>query len=313
MVLLTFVGTTDIKLIEESRGPALSAVLGLKPKHVVLIATTGDGVRHDLLAGAVQFNKLIKRVVPGTKTSIVDMEISDPTDHNEIYPKLREIVQSFSNDNTELVAAISSGTPSMQVCWILLAESGDAKLRLYRTVETELTDKPLRPVHLDSALPRIIALEEENRQLRQIVIRPLELFIRQGIVKVGTDIIHLSPTQFAFYRFFIERIRQSKGAGDHRYRVSSRMMDDAFTETIDAYLLESFPDRADSDGTYGKKKQRMIPAEQFRSTISKLNKKFHESLDEHLAGYYTINHVGPKQARSYGVSLDHTQIRIKDR
>ena len=311
MLLMTFVGTTDVKLIEESKGPAISAVLELNPKSVVLIATAGSGVRHDLIDGAAQFAKLVTRLSPGTKTTIVTMDIDDPTDHNEIYPKLREIVHTHGSTRTPMVAAISSGTPSMQVCWILLAESGDAKIKLYRTVERELTDKPLREVRLDSALPRIVALEEENRQLRQIAILPLSLHVDEGIVKVGNTIINLSPQQFAYYRFFAERTKALKGGNDSYYRVSSRVMDEAFTNRVNAFLDESFPHRADSDGTYGRKKPKIIPAEYFRSTLSKINKKFDDALDETLAHYYTINHIGPKQARSYGLMIDHEKIRIR--
>jgi hypothetical protein len=311
MQLLTFVGTTDVKLIEESKGPAISAVLELKPKSVVLIATTGTGAKHDLLGGAAQFAKLIHRVSPATKTSIVTMDLLDPTDHNEIYPKLRDIVHNHGATRMPMVAAISSGTPSMQVCWILLAESGDAKIKLFRTIERELTDKPLREVRLDSALPRIIALEQENRQLRQIAIQPLALNITGGTVKVGNTIINLSPQQFAYYRFFAERAKFTKGGSDSHYRVSSRVMDEAFTTQIRAFLDESFPDRADSDGTYGKKRSQQIPTEYFRSTISKINKKFDDALDETLADYYKIKHVGPKQARSYGLPITHEKIRIR--
>ncbi|MBU3742584.1 MAG: hypothetical protein FGM24_09920 [Candidatus Kapabacteria bacterium] len=311
MVLFTFVGTTDVKLIDEAKGPALTAVLELKPRQVVLIATTGDGVRFDLIDGAARFAKLVKRVAPATRTSIVTMDIDDPTDHNEIYPKLREIVQSHSNTKSPLVASISSGTPSMQVCWILLAESGDAGIKLYRTIERELTDKPLREVRLDSSLPRIRTLEAENKQLRQIAIRPIEILIDKGMVKVGQTIIDLSPIQFAYYRFFLERIKAAKGGSDPRYRVSARVMDDEFVAKVDQYLKESFPDRADSDGTYGKKKSKMTPTENFRSTISKLNRKFTDALDEDLAEYYTIRYIGPRQARSYGLRLEHTHVRIR--
>lgn len=311
MVLMTFVGTTDIKLIDERKGPAIAAVLELQPTSVVLIATTGAGARHDLLDGAAQFAKLVKREAPGARTSIVTMDIDDPTDHNEIYPKLRDIVQAHAQPHVPLVAAISSGTPSMQVCWILLAESGDARITLYRTVERELTDRPLREVRLDSALPRIIALEEENKHLRQIAIQPLALRIHDGIVTVGSTIIGLSPMQFAYYRFFVERIKAAKGGSDASYRVSARVMDDAFTSKIDAYLNESFPDRSDSDGRYGGKKSRVIPTEYFRSTLSKINKKFSDSLDESLADYYIIHVVGPKQARKYGLRIDHEKIRIR--
>jgi hypothetical protein len=311
MVLFSFVGVTDINLIDELRGPALSAIRGLNPKNIVLIATTGDGVRYDILGGAARLQKAIKKVAQGVKVSIVTMDIDDPTDHNDIYPKLRDIVHTYSHQKQPLAAAISSGTPSMQVCWVLLAESGDAKLSLYRTVEAELTDKPVREVRLDSALPRILALEQENRTLKQIAIPAVEMSIKKGHVKIGGSIIDFSPMQFAYYRFFLERIRTSKNGDDCRYRVSTMFMDEMFIKKVLEYRLQSFPNYADSDGTYRRNKELMIPVEQFRSHLSKLNSKISEVIDETLAEYYIIDGQGPRQAKSYGLKIDHSKVRIR--
>ena len=56
--LFSFVGVTDINLLDQQRGPILTAVDGLKPKNLILIATTGAGVRHALLSGAESSRRL---------------------------------------------------------------------------------------------------------------------------------------------------------------------------------------------------------------------------------------------------------------
>lgn len=311
MVLFSFVGITDINLVDELKGPALSAVRGLKPKNIILIATIGDGIRHNILGGAERLQKAIKKILPGVKVSIVTMDIDDPTDHNDIYPRLKEIVHAYAQLKQPLAAAISSGTPSMQVCWILLAESGEAKLSLYRTVEAELSDKLVHEVRLDAALPRIQALEKENQELKQIAIPAVEMSIKKGHVKINGSIIDFSPIQFAYYRFFLERIRASKNGEDPRYRVSTMVLDDMFTNKVLEYRTESFPNYADSDGTYGRKRNPTTPVEQFRSHLSKLNAKISEVVDEHLAHYYVVDGIGPRQAKSYGLKLDHSKVKIR--
>lgn len=309
--LFSFVGVTDIQLLDQQRGPILTAVDGLKPKNVILIATTGAGVRYDLVGGASKLQKLIKSGSPLTKVSISTMDIDDPTDHNEIYPKLREVVSIHATKHARLLAAISSGTPSMQVCWILLAESGEVKLALYRTTEAELTKTPVSEVRLDASLPRITALEEENATLKAIAIPTVEMSVKKGQVKIGTAIVDFSPLQFAYYRFFLERIKSSPDGEESRYRISGVFAGDAFARSILNYRNESFPDAADSDGTYGKRKDPVVPIEQFRSNVTKLNKKLQKALGDLLASYYIIEGDGPRQAKSYGLRIDKSKVRIR--
>jgi hypothetical protein len=309
--LFSFVGVTDVNLIDQQRGPILTAVDGLKPKNLILIATTGEGVRHALLAGAEKLQKVIKLVAPVTKVSIVTMDVDDPTDHNELYPKLRDLVSIHSGRHVRLMAAISSGTPSMQVCWILLAESGEVKLSLYRTTEAELAKTPVREVKLDASLPRIVALEEENAALKEIAIHPVTLSVRKGHVTIGDKVVQFSPLQFAYYRFFLERIKHSNATADEAlYRMSGMVADEAFGRKIQEFKRESFPNASDSDGTYGRKKSLEIPMEQFRSNLTKLNSKLRDALGETLARYYIIEGSGPRQAKRYGIKLDKSKVRI---
>jgi len=309
--LFSFVGVTDVNLLEQQRGPILTAVDGLKPRNVILIATTGTGVRYDLVGGAAKLQKMIKTISPVTKVSIVTMDIDDPTDHNEIYPKLREVVSIHASKKARLLAAISSGTPSMQVCWILLAESGEVKLSLYRTTEAELTKTPVREVRLDASLPRIIALEEENAALKAIAIPTVELSVKKGLVTIGSTLIDFSPLQFAYYRFFLERLISTGHHDELRFRVSGMFTDELFARKILAFKRESFPNASDSDGTYGKRKEPMIPSEQFRSNLTKLNRKLQQALGDTLASYYCIESDGPRQAKTYGIRLDRSKVRIR--
>ena len=311
MTLVSFVGVTDIRLAQEERGPILTAVRELRPDRVVMFATEGD-LQHDFARGAAAVKVAIKSVAPSTKVQTLTFEIDDPTDHNELYPKLKEALASVMTRNEEVVAAISSGTPSMQVCWILLAESGDANIRLVRTVEPELTSTVVRDVRLDTGLPRITRLEQENRDLRDIVIEPVTLFRKKGYVMIGDVQVNFSPLMFAYFRFFLELARKAKSSENAGFRMSMFTLGETNTKLINEYQAEAFPDYENSDLVRLAKTRADIPAQDFRSTISKLNKRLSDVLgNKTLASFYHVNADGPKSARHYAIRIEPSKIHIK--
>ncbi len=311
MTLVSFVGVTDIRLAQEERGPILTAVRELRPDRVVMFATEGD-LQHDFARGAAAVKVAIKSVAPSTKVQTLTFEIDDPTDHNELYPKLKEALASVMTRNDEVVAAISSGTPSMQVCWILLAESGDANIRLVRTVEPELTSTVVRDVRLDTGLPRITRLEQENRDLRDIAIEPVLLERKSGRVLIGSTEVKFSPLQFAYYRFFLERVKKAKKDQPIDFRVSALSLGKTYTQEINQHQYDAFPDFENSDPVRLAKKRSDISADDFRSAISKLNRRITDTLgNKTLAAFYHVKGEGSKKARRYAVGLEPAKIILK--
>jgi|NOAtaT_7_FD_contig_71_2936607_length_3667_multi_2_in_0_out_0_2 hypothetical protein len=311
MTLVSFVGLADIRLAQEERGPIVTAVRELCPDRVVMFATEG-GVQHDFTRGAAAVRLAIKSVSPETKVQTLTFEIDDPTDHNELYPKLQQALSSVMTINEEVVAAISSGTPSMQVCWILLAESGDAKIRLVRTVEPELSASIVREVRLGTSLPRITSMEQELRNLRDLVIEPVLLERKSGKVMIGGTQVAFSPLQFAYYRFFLEHLKKARKGEPFEIRISAFALGETYTKEINSHQMEAFPDFENSDPTRLAKKRSDISAEDFRSTISKLNKRINDALGgDQLSTYYHIKAEGPKNARRYAIRLDPTKIVLR--
>jgi hypothetical protein len=311
MTLVSFVGVTDMRLAEQARGPILTAVRELRPTRVLLLVTEGD-LQHDFSKGARAVRVAIKSFDSSIVVSTSSIEIDDPTDHNEIYPKLRDEVASRFKASDDVVAAISSGTPSMQVCWILLAESGDAPIRLIRTIEPELTTIVVRDVRLDTGLPRITRLEQENRELRDIAIEPVTLHRKRGHVMIGNTKVNLSPLMFGYYRFFLELARKAKAIEDAGFRMSMFTMGETNTKLINEYQAEAFPDYENSDLVRLAKTRADIPAQDFRSTISKLNKRLTDELgNKTLASFYHVQADGPKSARHYSIRLEPSKIHFK--
>lgn len=316
MHLLSFVGTADGQLASQGAGPIITAVRELKPSLVTLIVTEGPGIEQDYVAMSTAVKKAIAEVHPGVSVARRFMELNDPTDHNEIYHQLRDLTRSLTKKHPDMVAAISSGTPSMQVCWILLAESGDAPISLVRTSEPRFGRPPVQPVRLDVGLPRIqamAALEREHAELLSIAIPTVTVNVQRGLVLFNDQIVPLSPRMFSYYRFFLEKARQQKGSRFY-LEVRGVFVSGSFTKAIVDYHNESFPEKEDIEIVRLQKGAYEIQASAFRSTVTKLNDRIREHVpDQRIHQHLMIQAVGPKSARQYFVALPPDNIAIKTR
>ncbi len=314
MHLISFVGTTDGQLAPEGKGPILTAVAELRPSDVTLIVTEGDNDRIDYQAYAGAVKKAISSIAPNVKVRRVTMDLDDPTDHNDIYPKLRSIIAKIAESDQSLIGAISSGTPSMQVCWILLAESGEAKIRLVRTVDPKLSKKTVRDVVLGVGLPRIQALESENLDLQSIAIPQVTMHVKKGVLTIGDEIINLSPRMFAYYRYFLERAIKSLKSAEAMFVVRGVFVGGDFAKQIIAFSEESFPEKEDEDLHNMKAKNLDFETSVFRSTISKMNKRIMDAVpDPRIHRYLIVRAEGPKSARQYFVTIPPAKISITKR
>ncbi len=316
MHLLSFVGTADGHLAPEGSGPILTAVRELAPTSVTLIVTEGNGIEHDYAAMSTLVKKAILQVNPEISVGRRFIELTDPTDHNEIYYQLRDLTQALAKRHPKMTAAISSGTPSMQVCWILLAESGEAPLSLVRTAEPRFGRPPVQPVRLDVGLPRIQAmarLEQENAALLDLAIPTVTVHVQRGLVLFNDEIIPLSPRMFSYYRYFLERARQARRSPAY-LEVRGVFVSGSFTQAIVEYHTESFPEKEDLEIARLQKGLYEIQASAFRSTVTKLNDRIRKHVpDQRLHQHLIVQAIGPKSARQYYVGLNADKITVKAR
>lgn len=130
------------------------------------------------------------------------------TDHNEIYPKLLEICKELNiSPDREYTAAIAAGTPAMQVCWLLMAESGDFPIKLIRSNEPRFGKPLVTLIKLDTTLPKIFRLEQENDEIDNLL-PDAEIDVKNGSLQIAGTIIPLSPMEFSYYRYFAQRIKK---------------------------------------------------------------------------------------------------------
>ena len=313
-VLISFVGINDEgKLKEKPDGAILTVLKKRRFDEIHLLWNTTEHGEIDFYEIARYVKSEIQKRKLCSNVELHTFECENVTDHNEIYPKLLGLCNSFKkNEHIKFTAAIASGTPAMQVCWILMAESGDLPMELIRSNEPKFGKPLVTPVKIGTGLPRIMRLKEEVYVLKKqnLELLPIiKLSIKNPQLFIGQIKVNLAPIEFSYYRYFLERNKSDK----EFLRISGYGMPMEFLEKIIQLHKESFPD-ADSnrivlERMYNKKEWLMTST--FRGNVSRLNRKIREALqNESLYKYYEIYSEGKRFNKRYGINLQKEKIII---
>jgi|WetSurMetagenome_2_1015567.scaffolds.fasta_scaffold222339_1 hypothetical protein len=311
--LISFVGINDLGKQQDqlkNDGAILTVFKERKFDEVHLLWNPTKDGKINFYSIAVYIKKEItnRKYCKEDNIHLHSFECENVTDHNEIYPKLLKFCESLPKQRN-FTAAIASGTPAMQVCWILLAESGDFALKLIRSNEPKFGKPFVRDVKLGTGLPRIKKMQKEINYWTGEFIKSLPILllnIKKRIIKIGEINLDLAPVEFVYYRYFIERANTGK---DFLKFTDSAIMPDEFYQKIMQYHRESFPaadsNRMDSERAKG------ISTAVFRSNINKLNKKIKPVLEnEKQENYFLIQSEGKRFYKSYGLNLPKNKIKI---
>ena len=312
-ILLSFVGANDAGKLKGDEDGAILTVFrerSFNELHLLWNPSKYKGADFKSIAEYVS-EQITKRDL-SEKIYLHEFNCSDVTNHNEIYPRLLSFCKSLGiGAEKKYTAAIASGTPAMQVCWILMAESGDFPIELIRSNEPKYGKPLVRPIKLGTGLPRILRLEEENKQLqkeKQELIPRLVIDVKNGLAKVNKVTLDLSPIEFCYYRYFAER----KLISDEFERISGILVPEVFVEKLLLYRKESFPDKETSEKENRKLRERGISTTTFRSNVSKANVGVHKMLkNKSLAKLFEIAIEGKKNSKLYGFRLPKSKILIR--
>jgi len=316
-ILLSFVGSNDAgRLLENSKGEgAIVTALKNETFDEVILLWNENNYSKPTYSDIVKYLKReIKQLGLARKIVEHKMDITDVTNHNQIYTSLKSYVDKFpKNDNIKYTASITSGTPAMQVCWILLGESGEFSeeypLRLIQVKDPKFGKSKNLEVELGTALPKIISLKEEVENLKKDLVPTATINIGRGELSIGENVIKLSPIEFCYYRYFAERV--ISGKGDERFSGFVVSLD--FMEKIYKYHEESFEfldtNRIELKNMIKKKEE--LGIQTFRGNISKANKKIRETLNnDTLSDYFTISIDGGRGAKFYGIKADKEKFSL---
>ena len=316
--LLSFVGSNDAgKLLDNSKGDgAIVTALRNEFFDEVLLLWNENNYFTPTYTNIVKYlKKTIKQLELAKKVSDHRMDILDVTNHNEIYSSIKIFVDELPKENNiEYTASVTSGTPAMQVCWILLGESGEFSeeypLRLIQVKDPRFGKSKNVEIDLDTTLPKIISLKEEVETLKKDLVPAVTVDVKRGKISIGDIAITLSPIEFCYYRYFAERVLD--GLGDEKFSGISVSL--KFMSKIFQYHEESFKDldlnREDLRKMINKKLELGIST--FRGNVSKANKKIKTELNnETLSNLFAISVVGGRGAKFYGIKASPDKFIIK--
>ncbi len=141
-ILLSFTGFRDPffnGLIDQTEqpGPILSLLSEREFDRVILFSTPNTRKNTD------DTKTEIKRRFPKIEVEIKDLILSDPTDYKPILDGLRNHSKAIQQEfkKAMLFVAVSSGTPQMHACWLLLVAAGEIPARLLHIRRPQFVSK----------------------------------------------------------------------------------------------------------------------------------------------------------------------------
>jgi|TARA_Y100000310_G_scaffold95517_1_gene93336 DNA-binding NtrC family response regulator len=169
MIYLTFIGNHD-KVNPEGPGPALTVFHQYSEKiKSVYIFQTPKNEFEDYPSIAEKVKRQIESFKSDVSVTIIPVDIIDPTDYIHVYTTLHLNIQKIQNiEINETLINLTSGTPTMTVCWVLLHKIGilpnarliqsvDPKFRRRNKTTIEVNFE-FAPVSAESA-PEIVQTE----------------------------------------------------------------------------------------------------------------------------------------------------------
>src|SRR5262249_17832446 len=130
-ILLSFVGSHDPFRGEgrvSGEGPVLSLLAAEKFSEVRLFCNSGE-----FLKRASDVLRALRERGDETPVRYEEIPVADPTDHSALYEHMEDRALKIAKEvgaKTDIWIAVSSGTPQMQTCWMLLVLGEVIKARL---------------------------------------------------------------------------------------------------------------------------------------------------------------------------------------
>ncbi|MFZ5518650.1 MAG: CRISPR-associated ring nuclease Csm6 [Candidatus Zhuqueibacterota bacterium] len=144
---------------------------------------------------------------------------------------------------------------------------------------------------------------------------PLILNTLKKTIKIGDKIIHFSPIEMAFYRYYAERSKHrdeklcvkayelyfEKAEGEWFPLNSTKQVLLYYREIASSSAVERFIDTLENG---------YLSFNRVCQYLSRIRKKIYTALnDDERAGYYSVSSIG-QYRKSYGIKLDKTKIHI---
>jgi transcriptional regulator with GAF, ATPase, and Fis domain len=204
-IFLSFVGRND-RDIENQDGPIKGL---LKERQFDRIFLFYNNVE-EFLPIASGILKYCEKKYPDTIVQYKEAKSIDPTDYNIVYPVMVAGVQEIKREfpEAEYTISVSSGTPTMHACWLMIAQGGIIGAELVQVSK----EKGIQPVNFElDDFPRIKApssekakmtkLSRENEQLKDNLLEGLDNIIgkSEAMLTLKSQVKQFARTPLPIY------------------------------------------------------------------------------------------------------------------
>ncbi|MHA1873565.1 MAG: RNA repair transcriptional activator RtcR family protein, partial [Candidatus Heimdallarchaeaceae archaeon] len=148
---MTFVGSHDPYNPDKSNGPILSYVNYFSDRGFHKIYFFYESSEY--LARGHELSNIVKKKFPNTNIHFVRVDVSSPTDYEDLFRGISISVAKIEKENKEInpeyFILTDSGTPQMQTCWILLVASNLFKAHLIQGVPAKFAGGIYKPKEIN--------------------------------------------------------------------------------------------------------------------------------------------------------------------
>lgn len=256
-ILLTFTGFHDpygSSTVEGQRqaGPILTVLANRPLEKVVLFETPNT---REQTAGT---KAAIEEGFPHLKVEVREVPLKDPTNYVGILKHLRRHISDLLklHEEGEFFISVSSGTPHMHACWMMLAASGEIPAKLLQAQPPRFVSDPKRRVmeidftHPDFPLirsPVHISREDDETSADLIA-------VRKQLKIVGDDDAFLSALQraasLAPYDVHVLLVGET-GTGKELFAGLIHALSERPSDRFIAFNCAAYPDTLLDSGLFG--------------------------------------------------------------
>jgi DNA-binding NtrC family response regulator len=134
MIYLTFAGNHDDIKADDTLGPMFNIYVSFKDDITdvfIFVSPMNPKSNVNYQKIAEKNRSHIQIINPKVKVNLIPIDFTNPVEFNVVYPRMlltiQEIIRQNKIDEHEKIINISSGTPTMSTCWVLLQQSGIIK------------------------------------------------------------------------------------------------------------------------------------------------------------------------------------------
>ncbi|KAA3613617.1 MAG: AAA family ATPase [Calditrichaeota bacterium] len=191
MIYFTFAGNHDDLKPDDTLGALFNIYASFKDSITdvyILVSPTNLKTKVSYKKIADKNRSRILSINPKVNVNLIPIELTNPVEFNVVYPRLlvtiQDIIQKAKIEGEKKIINITSGTPTMSTCWVLLQQSGiikNAELiqsfepayarekgKSYQVVEFPTDDFP-KVTAPDSIKAELTALKRESDHLKERV------------------------------------------------------------------------------------------------------------------------------------------------